>query len=286
MNAISGRPGGYRVFLFFVALAVFAFFSVLLIREISGPAVQLFFLLLAVCAAYCAPFSAEKYAGRREAMAARLSLRPLPPVDCLLIALAALLFMPALAMLFEQGLRLFPEYLEHAREADAAFRRGIAGQGAVLLLCFLAVLPAVCEEFFFRGLCASGLREAGFSRPWRMCFSALFFAIMHLDPWRIPPMFAIGMILIWLAERSGSILAPIMYHCANNALVLGLSFARSAAEAADPQALSQGDAPTLPSVLFVIILAAPGVCALWRFAARRQKSENAEPFLDASRSRW
>lgn len=205
-------------------------------------------------------------------MAARLSLRALPLTDCLLLALAALLLLPALTMIFEQGLRLFPGYSEYARGAEAAFRHGLAGQGIVMLFCFFAVLPAVCEEFFFRGLFASGLREAGLSRPLCMLLGAIFFAIMHLDPWRLLPMFAVGMILIWLAERSGSILAPIIYHCAHNALALGLSLLRIASKnygegsAGGQQEFLQGETPALFLVLFIIIPAALGVCALWRFA--------------------
>jgi membrane protease YdiL (CAAX protease family) len=275
MSTISERPD-YRVFLFWAAFAGFAFFAVLLMREISGPAIQIFLLLTAVCAAYLVPFSAGRYAGRREAMAARLLLRALPFWDCLLIALAALLLLPAMIMVFEQGLRLFPGYLEYARGAEAVFRRGLAGQGVLALFYFFAVLPVLCEEFFFRGLFASCLREAGLSRPLCMLLGAVFFAIMHLDPWRLLPMFVVGMILIWLAERSGSILAPIIYHCAHNALVLGLSLWRITLEnygngSAESQEFLQGETPAFSSVLFIIILAVLGICALWRFAMRASK---------------
>ncbi|MDR2734880.1 MAG: CPBP family intramembrane metalloprotease [Spirochaetota bacterium] len=272
MSVISGKLG-YRASLFWITFAVFVFFFALLMQGMPIPAIQIFFLVMAVCGAYLAPFPAERYAAGREAMFARLSLRRLPVSDCLLIALAALLLLPALTMLFEQGMRLIPGYPDYARNAEAVFRRGLAEQGVCTLFCSLAALSAICEEFFFRGLFASGLRETGLSRPVRIFSGALFFAIMHLDPWRLLPMCTLGMIMMWLVERSGSIWAPVIYHCTNNASVLGLSLLRStqaaSADSAEVQDFFLTGSPAPVSVLFALIPAVFGLYALRRSKERK-----------------
>ncbi len=85
-----------------------------------------------------------------------------------------------------------------------------------LALGIIALLPAVVEEHLCRGLMLRGLdRESG---KWTaILVVALIFAILHLNPYRFLPTFALGVLLGFLAVRTGSIFPAILGHFMNNA---------------------------------------------------------------------
>jgi len=64
---------------------------------------------------------------------------------------------------------------------------------------------------------------AGLSRnyhpAWAIFFSALLFALFHLNPWQFAATFALGLILGWIRIRTGSVLACIAGHAIHNGLV-------------------------------------------------------------------
>jgi membrane protease YdiL (CAAX protease family) len=249
----------------FIALAFLAF---LFFRGQPWFAVYGIFLFIAFSASYLIPFPAGAYKGRREAFKRRLSLRPLTGKQCVLIACAALLLMPALSMFFEQCLRLFPGYLEYAGRAQAVFERAYGEYGFAPLFCLMVLLPSVCEEFFFRGYIASALREAlptaraGVSLFPLIVTGGLLFAIFHLDIWRFFPMLVIGMIMVWLVGRSGSIVAPITFHFVNNAMVFFIALLSSS----DGNMPAEDEGVALSQVFIVFFMALLGILALMRFA--------------------
>ena len=52
--------------------------------------------------------------------------------------------------------------------------------------------------------------------------TSLFFGIAHWEPWSLFGLVALGLLLCWLYERTGSLLAPMAAHAAHNALSLAL----------------------------------------------------------------
>ena len=111
----------------------------------------------------------------------------------------------------------------------------------------IAVLPAVCEELFFRGWMLSafaGGRPAPRRAAVAVVVQAACFAAFHLLPERMPQTFALGILLGWITLRSSSLLPAVLGHLAHNSVPLAIY-----ALAADPAAARQaGDAsPALPS---------------------------------------
>lgn len=82
----------------------------------------------------------------------------------------------------------------------------------------IVVIAPIVEELIFRGVIMSG-----FSRNYRpiyaIIFSALLFALFHLNPWQFPATFALGLVLGWIRIRTGSVLACILGHATHNGLV-------------------------------------------------------------------
>ncbi len=82
----------------------------------------------------------------------------------------------------------------------------------------MAVLIPVLEEIAFRGLLYGGLRRV-FTAPVAIGFSAAIFAALH-DPSHFLPVAALGVLLAWTYERTGSLYAPCIVHALHNATTL------------------------------------------------------------------
>jgi sodium transport system permease protein len=89
----------------------------------------------------------------------------------------------------------------------------------------IAVLPAVCEELFFRGWLLAAF--AG-ERPGRrraiaaVLVQAAVFAAFHLLPERMPQTFLLGIALGWMTLITGSLLPAVAAHLAHNSVPLVL----------------------------------------------------------------
>ena len=93
----------------------------------------------------------------------------------------------------------------------------------------LAIAPAVCEEFFFRGMLQRSLLKNG--TPWKaIVISALVFGGFHtinnsviaID--RLIPTTLVGFVLGYLAYKSDSILPGILLHAIHNGCVSYLAY--------------------------------------------------------------
>ena len=85
-----------------------------------------------------------------------------------------------------------------------------------LTICIFAPLV---EEVVFRGAVLRSLLQRMNSRWGAIALSALFFALVHLNPAQMPHAFLIGLLLGWMYERTRSILPGIMVHWVNNTVV-------------------------------------------------------------------
>ncbi len=97
--------------------------------------------------------------------------------------------------------------------------------GMALLL--LAVVPAICEEFAFRGFILSGMQH-GHSTRSAILLSALLFGFLHVLMSIFQQLFnatLLGLVLGLLAIRSGSLLPGILFHALNNGLAVSMGYA-------------------------------------------------------------
>jgi membrane protease YdiL (CAAX protease family) len=92
---------------------------------------------------------------------------------------------------------------------------------SLLWLAPLAVLAApIFEEFIFRGQLFGGLRRSLPAAP-AMAASAALFAVIH-PPAAMLPVFVLGLCTAFAAQRSKSLLAPMLAHALYNAGMLAL----------------------------------------------------------------
>ncbi|MCS6934965.1 MAG: CPBP family intramembrane metalloprotease [Chitinophagales bacterium] len=93
-----------------------------------------------------------------------------------------------------------------------------------LMLLVMAVIPAVCEEMFFRGALAGDLFKEGVSLWVSLFISSLIFALGHLHFSNFIPILIIGMYLGYLYYCGSSLWLPIAVHFVNNAMAVVLYY--------------------------------------------------------------
>ena len=77
------------------------------------------------------------------------------------------------------------------------------------------LVPALCEEPFFRGFVLTGL-YAHYGARWALGGSALLFAASRLNPWQFLPLLLFGLFLGSLIHWTHSIYPAILAHALNN----------------------------------------------------------------------
>ncbi|HTB64340.1 MAG TPA: CPBP family intramembrane glutamic endopeptidase [Opitutales bacterium] len=83
---------------------------------------------------------------------------------------------------------------------------------AKALLVFFAVLVApATEELFFRAGIYRFLKSR-LPAGWAAIVASLIFALTHVNLEQFLPLFVLGMLLVWLYERTGNVRAPILFH--------------------------------------------------------------------------
>ncbi len=103
----------------------------------------------------------------------------------------------------------FLELFERLFESDFGIWGGILR---------VVVLAPIVEELIFRGVIFSGFQRI-YPVFWAILFSALLFALFHLNPWQLMPTFLLGLMVGYIRWRTGSLLAAIFTHALHNGMI-------------------------------------------------------------------
>lgn len=102
-------------------------------------------------------------------------------------------------------------------ESNDALVAALRSQPLWLTLLLIAIIPAICEELFFRGFVMNGLRTA--TRKWTaIVLAAAAFAMFHFFLFKFSTTFVLGVALGWLCWQSASIWPAIVAHALHNGL--------------------------------------------------------------------
>lgn len=92
-------------------------------------------------------------------------------------------------------------------------------------LILVALLPAIAEEYVFRGCVARAFARKEY--VFAVFMSALLFAIMHGSPLQLVHQFLIGVVCAVLFFATRSLWPPIILHFLNNAIALVLGYVQN-----------------------------------------------------------
>jgi len=137
-----------------------------------------------------------------------------------------------------------------------------------LLFCLIAVLPPLCEELLCRGFFLSAMLPRR-GEAAAIALSALLFALLHMEVYRLPGTFLAGVMLGYVGVRTGSVLAAILFHMVYNGVLF---------TAAVRPSLAHGLEHASP--LAILVAGAGLALSVWHFRRRREAVQPAAAEVD------
>lgn len=95
----------------------------------------------------------------------------------------------------------------------------------------VSIFAPLFEEWLCRGMILRGLLHNRIRPLWAIVISALFFALIHLNPWQAIPAFAIGCLFGYIYYKTGSLKLTMLMHFTNNSFALLMANVESLKEA-------------------------------------------------------
>ena len=154
------------------------------------------------------------------------------PVGGWLLALLCILGTVGLSVAMEPVNELMPPMPEWLEGALKSLTSGTLWVDILMV----SIMAPIFEEWLCRGIILRGLlnyetgrkdeegNEGRGMRPWAaIVISALFFAVIHMNPWQAIPAFALGCLFGYVYYRTGSLKLTMLMHCANNTFAVILS---------------------------------------------------------------
>ncbi|MGE5430145.1 MAG: type II CAAX prenyl endopeptidase Rce1 family protein [Syntrophomonadaceae bacterium] len=111
---------------------------------------------------------------------------------------------------------------------------------SLLIIVVVAVVPAICEEFFFRGFVQRSF-ELKFRPFTGALITALFFGLYHFHPYQIVPLTALGLYFGFAAYMSETIFLPMILHFLNNLIAVLMFFVYGSDDISLPKAIPVSD---------------------------------------------
>ncbi|GAB3231208.1 hypothetical protein GCM10027346_17460 [Hymenobacter seoulensis] len=205
--------------------------------------------------------------------------RPVPWQWLVLAMLLIIASLPAMSVLVEWNAKAhFPAFLSDwekaARELEDRgqqitryLTRFSSPLRFVVAVLVIAVVPAVSEELFFRGVIQRNLVQWT-SRHVGIWLAAALFSAIHFQFFGFVPRFVLGLVLGYLYEWSGNILVPMAAHFAQNGFQLILLY-----NAQQQWAASDFDPDSTESLPWYLVLFSLGACAALLWYLRRQMQQ-------------
>lgn len=136
---------------------------------------------------------------------------------CVPLAIAVICFGSPLANAFIKLVELIGYKTENVTSVVVD-----SGSDLALTLVFVALIPAIAEEYLFRGNIARGLAKNGYF--FAVFVSSALFALMHGNPLQLVHQFIIGVACAVLYFSTRSLIPSILLHFLNNAIALVLGY--------------------------------------------------------------
>ena len=86
----------------------------------------------------------------------------------------------------------------------------------ILAMVVIAIIPAIGEEFLFRGLIQNQLQSWTSNAHWAIWITGILFSAIHIQFYGFVPRMLLGVLFGYMYWWSGSILYPMLAHFANN----------------------------------------------------------------------
>ena len=139
---------------------------------------------------------------------------PLGAAMCVALAIVGVLSMG----FWTDGIvALLPEMPEALKEA----LEGLTTGNFWINFLTVSIFAPICEEWLCRGMVLRGLlRKTRVAPVWAIVISAVFFALIHMNPWQAIPAFLLGCLFGYVYYLTGSLKLTMLMHFVNNTFAL------------------------------------------------------------------
>ena len=150
----------------------------------------------------------------------KLDSKHFAPTGGALCAVFVVLVTLALAFCSDAILALMPDMPEWLEN----MLKGITSENNLILnFLLVSIFAPLFEEWLCRGMVLRGLLGTKMKPVWAIVVSALFFAVIHLNPWQAIPAFLLGCLFGYVYYKTGSLKLTMLMHFANNTFSLVMS---------------------------------------------------------------
>lgn len=156
---------------------------------------------------------------------------------------------------------------QNAKEITEAFLNVSSSGAFILNILMIAVLPAIGEELFFRGVLQKLLQQWFKNVHWAVLVTAVIFSALHLQFYGFLPRTILGIMFGYLFVITKSLWVPILAHFFNNgAVVLAAFLYRKGMLGTDYHEIGQVSEPlwVIASLVIVFLL----FTAIYKLRAR------------------
>jgi membrane protease YdiL (CAAX protease family) len=165
--------------------------------------------------------------------------RPRSFIVVVFALLLPFIILPLISLLAEWNMSIkFPEFMEafehHAwameKQAEIltnAFLKVDTFGGFAVNLLIMAAIPALAEEFLFRGCIQQILWRWFRNAHWAIVVTAIIFSAVHGQMFGFFPRFVLGLMLGYLMFTCNSIWASVIAHFVNNGTIVLIAFLSS-----------------------------------------------------------
>lgn len=141
---------------------------------------------------------------------------PVGAAVCALIVVAATIAGSFCSDALTELLPSMPEWLEQMMSS-------MTNGNLILNFLCVSIFAPIFEEWLCRGMVLRGLLNRGINPAGAIIISAVFFAVIHANPWQAVPAFILGCLFGYVYYKTGSIKLTMLMHFANNTMALVLS---------------------------------------------------------------
>jgi tetratricopeptide (TPR) repeat protein len=214
--ALADRPGLWFT-LCWLLIFIESQFACVFLAGLFTPAMAHWNLLAGVALAALPLLAVAIFAFPNQPWGAAFQRLRAFPWKTLARAFGLLLLVLAANMIY--ALAIFMVFRIHPPEQrNLAFIQDMLAANPLLAAVEVIFIAPVAEEVLFRGLLFGALEKR--CGKWTILWTALVFAIFHLDLFYFLPLLSLGILLGWLRRKSGSVWVSAVLHGLNNLIAL------------------------------------------------------------------
>lgn len=128
----------------------------------------------------------------------------------------------------------------------------------------IGLVPALVEEFLFRGLVLRGYEKFGSKKA--VILTGIMFGVLHLQLMSIPSIILLGIMISFVVYRTNSIWAGVIYHFVHNTMTVGMlylqNFILDSADLIDDMPTDFNALPEAEMIIAIAIWVIIGLLAL------------------------